>query len=498
MNRLTHCTSNLRILGPLATLLFVGACSSPDADPRTAVEPRDVRASTVASDAQATATPSADDVSRTADPRTADIARIYAEALREQRAHRLLGELIAEAPKRLSGSEGAARAVQWAERAFRAAGLDDVRLEPVRVPRWERGEVETLSILGANGAQLAVRALGGSVATPVGGLEAGVVRVTSFEELETRSADARGKFVLFDRPMDPTLAEPFAAYGGAVNQRSRGAIEAARHGAVGALVRSMTLATDDHPHTGAMRYVKEFEHVPAVALSTLAADALAARIAANPDVRVRLELACRTLPDEDSWNVVGDLRGTEIPEEIVLVGGHLDAWDVGVGAHDDGAGCVQALEAVRILRDLNLRPRRTLRVVFFMNEENGLKGGLAYRDAHLAELDRHVLALESDRGAFTPRGFATDAEPELFAQMTEYARLLEPYGASMLRVGDGGADIGPLREHGVPLAEFVPDSARYFDVHHADTDVLAAVHPRELALCTAAIASFVWCVANAR
>jgi len=439
----------------------------------------------------------ADGKPREADPRSVDIARIFAEALRDERAHRLLGELIAEAPKRLSGSEDAARAVRFAERAFRAAGLEDVRLEPVRVPRWERGEVETLSILGANGAQLAVRALGGSVATPAGGLEAGVVRVTSFEELSARSAEARGRFVLFDRPMDPTLADPFAAYGGAVDQRSRGAIEASRHGAIGALVRSMTLATDDHPHTGAMRYDMAFERVPAVALSTLAADALAARIAANPDVRVRLELACRTLPDEDSWNVVGDLRGTTIPEEIVLVGGHLDSWDVGVGAHDDGAGCVHALEAVRILRDLDLRPRRTLRVVFFMNEENGLRGGLAYRDAHRGELDRHVLALESDRGGFTPRGFATDAGPELFAEMSTYVRLLEPYGASMLRVGDGGADIGPLREHGVPLAEFVPDAARYFDVHHAETDILAAVHPRELSLGTAAIAAFIWCVANA-
>ncbi len=432
-----------------------------------------------------------------ADPRAANVRRIFDEALRSQNAHALLRELCRVAPKRLSGSSGAERAVAWAGSAMRAAGLEDVRLEPVRAPRWERGDVERLELLGEDAGRLAIRTLGGSVATPVGGLEAEVVRVTSFEELAARSAETRGRFVFFDRPMDRTLADPFAAYGGAVDQRSRGAVEAARAGAVGALVRSMTMASDDNPHTGALRYDSAVARVPGVALSTIAADRLARRIAAGGPTRVRLELDCHTLPDVDTFNVVGEVRGRELPGEIVLLGGHLDAWDVGEGAHDDGAGCVQTLEAARLLLALDLRPRRTVRVCFFMNEENGLRGGLAYRDTHREELGRHVLALESDRGGFVPRGFATDAGPELYARLAGYARLLEPYGASLLRAGDGGADIGPLREHGVPLAEFLPDASRYFDFHHADTDVFSAVHPRELSLGAAAIAAFAWCVADA-
>ncbi|MCY2961106.1 MAG: M28 family peptidase [Planctomycetota bacterium] len=432
------------------------------------------------------------------DPRAAGVQRMFAEALRSQNAHVLLSALCAAAPKRLSGSEGAAHAVAWAESAMRAAGLEHVRLEPVRVPRWERGEVERLEILGPGADTLAVRALGGSVATPPGGIEAEVVRVTSFEELAARAAEARGHFVFFDRPMDATLPDPFDAYRGAVNQRGRGAVEAAQVGAVGALVRSMTLALDDHPHTGALRYEDGVARLPAAALSTLAADRLAGRIAAGAPVRLRLELACRTLPDVDSFNVVGEVLGREIPEQIVLLGGHLDAWDVGDGAHDDGAGCAQVLEAARLLLALDLRPRRTVRVCLFMNEENGLRGGTAYRDTHRDELARHVLSLESDRGGFAPRGFATDAPPGLYEELAGAARLLAPWGAATLRVGGGGSDIGPLREHGVPLAEYLPDPARYFDFHHAETDVIAAVHPRELSLGAAAIAAFAWCAADAR
>lgn len=435
------------------------------------------------------------------DPRTDVVTRIFAEALREQHAHGLLRDLVTTAPHRLSGSAGAERAVEWAARAMRAAGLENVHTEPVRVPHWERGAVERLTLVGDDPADFAIRALGGSVATPSGGIAAEVLRVTSFEELTARAAEARGRFVLFDRPMDPTLADPFAAYGGAVNQRSRGAIEAARVGGVGALVRSMTLALDDYPHTGSLRYDDAVTPVPGVALSTLAADRLAAEVEAaaarGTYPRVRLELACRTHDDADSSNVIGEIRGSERPDEIVLIGAHLDAWDVGSGAHDDGAGCVHVIEAARILLELGLRPRRTLRVCLFMNEENGLRGGTGYRDAHLAELPQHVLALESDRGGFTPRGFATDAGPELFAQLASVARLLEPHGAGLLRAGGGGADIGPLREHGVPLAEFLPDAARYFDFHHADSDVIESVHPRELALGAAAIAAFAWCAADA-
>jgi hypothetical protein len=302
--------------------------------------------------------------------------------------------------------------------------------------------------------------------------------------------------VLFDRPLERASSDCFSAYGGAVDQRSEGAIHAARAGAVAALVRSMTMRLDDFPHTGSMRYSPDVERIPAAAISTRAADELAARLARGESVRLALQLGCRWHPDATSHNVIGELRGSELPDEIVVVGGHLDAWDVGQGAHDDGAGCVHALEAVRLIRARGLRPRRTIRVVFFMNEENGTRGAAGYFDAHRGELERHVLALESDAGGFTPRGFSTDAGPEALAALEEIAALLEPASAASVRPGWGGVDIAPLARAGVPLVGFRPDDERYFDVHHSDRDVLEAVHPRELALGAGAIAGLLYVVAD--
>lgn len=365
-------------------------------------------------------------------------------------------------------------------------------------PHWERGTLERLSrVGGADGAQdYAIAALGGSVGTPEGGIEAEVVRVASRAELAALGDAARGLFVFFDQPMDPTEPDPFAAYGRAVWQRSRGAVEAARLGGVGALVRSMTLRRDDFPHTGAMRYEPDLPQVPGVALSTLAAEDLARRLAAGERVRLRLELSCRTLADAPSTNVIGELVGRERPDEIVLVGAHLDAWDVGVGAHDDGAGCAEAVAAVGLLKTLGLVPRRTIRVVLYANEENGLAGARAYAADHAHELERHVLALESDRGGFAPRGFDTNAEPAGFERLRAMAAQLEPIDAARVQPGDGGADISTLGPAGVPLVGLVPDAARYFDVHHAGRDTLEQVAPRELQLATAAMAALLWLVAD--
>ena len=430
------------------------------------------------------------------------------EALVRNESWEMLQELCAVAPGRLAGSPAAQAAVEWGRDAMLAAGLENVRLEPCTVPHWERGQPEELVIVAPPelaGERLSILALGGSVATPEEGLEAEVIEVRDFEELRRRAAEAEGRFVLFNRPMDDRRRDPFGAYGGAVDQRSRGAVEAARVGAVGALVRSMTQRRDDVPHTGALRYAPDVPPVPAVALSTDAADRLSALVARpegaatgemGPPLRLRLRLACRTLPDAPSHNVVGELVGSERPEEVVLLGAHLDSWDVGQGAHDDGAGCVQVIEAAGLLRRLGLRPRRTVRVVLFMNEENGLAGARAYEAAHRGELGRHVLALESDRGGFTPRGFTTNANDAALSVLREAAAHLEEIGASLVLPGGGGADIGVLGPSGVVLCGYLPDAQRYFDVHHSARDVLEAVNPRELALGAAAIASLAFLVAD--
>ena len=434
-----------------------------------------------------------------ADPRQATVDRILAESLARGRAHAKLRALCAAAPERLSGSAGNAAAVEWAKAAMIADGLTEVRLEPVLVPCWVRGEKAELAVVGpedATATSLPILALGGSVATPADGVRGELVAVESFDELRALGSAVAGKIVLFARPMDPAEPDPFAAYGKAVDQRSRGAVEAARQGAVAAIVRSMTQALDDVPHTGALRYADGVAPIPAAAVSTAGAERLVALLRAGRRPVLRLVLDCETRPDVASHNVIGEIRGTSLPEEVVLVGAHLDAWDVGTGAHDDGAGCVQAIEALRIVKALGIAPRRTLRAVLFTNEENGLRGGRAYRAAHAAEAARHVFALESDRGGFAPRGFATDANPRALEVLRGVVALFARSGATALLPGEGGADIGPLAADGVVLAELLPDAQRYFDVHHSARDTLELVHPRELELGAGLIAALVWAVAD--
>lgn len=425
--------------------------------------------------------------------------RLVGDALESGAAYGRLARLIQAAPHRLSGSPGLAAAIEWARQECHALGADEVKLEPVDVPHWERGAVQCVRVEradGLGGEVLPSLALGGSDATPKGGLAAEVLEVRSFDELLRRADEARGRIVFFNRPMDPRLVETGAAYGGAVEQRVRGAIEAAKAGAVAAIVRSMGSNVDDWPHTGGMSYQAGVARVPAAAISTAAAERLSGAIARGP-VELFFEQDCRwkegTAP---SFNVVADWKGREHPDEIVLVGGHLDGWDVGEGAHDDGAGCVHSLEVARLFAGLERRPRRSLRVVLFTNEENGLAGGREYARLHEAELPQHVLALESDAGGFTPRGFGTNAGAAGFAWLQRIASHLEFAGAGRLTSPGGGADIGPMAPKGVPLAGFRPDGQRYFDVHHTHRDTLATVSPRELCLGAGAIAAFLWTVAE--
>lgn len=427
------------------------------------------------------------------------VGSIIAEALQNAGAYRNLEELTSTAPRRLSGSPAAAAAVEWARTTMIREGLENVRLEPVTVPHWVRGDVGKVRIVGPAGAageELKMLALGGSDATPEGGVTAEVIAVTSFEELARRKDEARGKIVLFNEPMDRERLDTFSAYGDAVRQRTQGAIMAARAGAVAALVRSVTTALDDVPHTGAMHYRDDTPRVAAAAVSTIGAERIASLLAQGKKVTVHFEQNCQWLADAPSHNVVGELPGSERPEEIVVVGGHLDSWDVGQGAHDDGSGVCHAIEVVRILKTLGLRPKRTIRVIAFMNEENGLAGGRTYYEDHLEEMDAHVMAVESDRGGFTPRGFTTDANPKALAILREIAGLLEESGAGIMKRGSGGADISPMKRSGVVTVGYLPDCHRYFDYHHTPEDTFDKVNERELQLGAAVIASLVYIVAD--
>jgi carboxypeptidase Q len=438
------------------------------------------------------------------EPDAAMIRRIYDQALTDGRSYAWLDDLCHRVGHRLSGSPGAAKAVQWSKAALdTVAGLDSVWLQPIMVPHWERGAAEQVRIVGARKGErpvdLPALALGGSVATARGGLTAPVVEVTSWDQLEQLGERGlRGRIVFFNRPMDPTRIRTFEAYGGAVDQRVFGAARAAKYGAVGVLVRSMGLRLDDYPHTGTLRYDTAFTAIPAVAISTNAAELLSRTLRERPaGVQVFMKLSCRMLPDAPSHNVIAEIRGTERPNDVIVVGGHLDSWDVGHGAHDDGAGCVQSMDVLRYLVRTGYRPRHTIRCVLFMNEENGGRGGDMYAAEAARKGERHVLAIESDAGGFTPRGFTFDGDAAvidaLFEKVSAHQALLEPYGLKLSR-GGGGADIAPLKPQKALLSGYSPDSQRYFDLHHTAADVFSAVNKRELELGAASMAALVYLV----
>ena len=405
-------------------------------------------------------------------------------------AHQLLTELCTTVGPRLSGSPNAEKAVQWAKKKMEDLGFDRVWLEPVMVPHWVRGPVEKATVATNSSRKeipLTVCALGGSIATPAAGVTAEVVEVKSFDELRALGDKAKGKIIFFNRPMERGRFSTFDAYGRAVNQRAQGAIEAARAGGVAALVRSMTTRFDDVPHTGMMVYNDTIPKVPTAAVSTVGANLLSAMLEKDPNLRLRLTLSCETLPDVESANVVGEIVGSEKPDEVIVVGGHFDSWDKGQGAHDDGAGSMQSIEAVRLMKEIGLKPKRTIRAVLYMNEENGARGGQAYA-AKQRPGETPIAAIESDAGGFSPLGFGVTADSESFATIARWAPVLDAISAGRITRGGGGVDVGPLRERGAIIIGLRVEGQRYFDYHHSDSDTIDKVNERELELGAIAMA----------
>jgi carboxypeptidase Q len=419
--------------------------------------------------------------------------------LRSEGAFELLRMITSVGP-RLTGSAQAAAAVELARQMMDDMGMANVRMEPVTVGRWDRGAPEEARIVasGLRGTiPIAVCALGGSIGTPEMGLSAPAVEVKSFEELDRLGDRVKGKIVFYNRPMDRSLADPFAAYGGAADQRVRGAAEAARLGAVAVLVRSLTLRVDDHPHTGFITYRADVPEIPAAALSTAGADLLDGLLRREPAVTVFLRMNCRRLGPAPSANVMGEIPGSDRPGEIILVGGHLDSWDLATGAHDDGAGCAASLEALRLIRESGLRPKRTIRAVFFMDEEFGGTGGRFYADAPGRKGEHHLAAIESDRGGFLPLGVAAGgADGALLGKIRGWMPLLEPLGLTTLSRGGGGVDIAPLVGRGTVPVSILLNAQTYFDVHHSALDVLSSVNPRELELLAVSVATLAYLLAQ--
>lgn len=422
------------------------------------------------------------------------IRAIYTEALDNGRAYSDLRELCKNIGPRLSGSAKAAMSIDWSEAKFTSYGFDNVYRQPITVPHWERGTTESGWITSKKGRlhKLHLLALGGSIGTN-GLMKGDLIEFSSLEELKKASkSKVAGKIVFINQKMDAAQIQTFKAYGGCYAIRGEGAVEAAKKGAIAVIIRSLGLPIDEHPHTGSMHYEKEVPKIPAAAISTQDAEMVSEWLKTE-NLQVNLELNCMEFPDAPSFNVMGELKGKS-NDEIITLGGHLDSWDTGEGAHDDGAGVVHCMEALRILKKLGYKPKHTLRVVFFMNEENGNAGGKAYAKWTKEKGEKQLAALESDRGGFAPRGFSCDGSEEQVRLLASLSGIFKPYDLHLFEKGYGGVDIGPLKNEfpGIPLFGFVPDSQRYFDFHHAPSDVFENVNERELALGAAGIAAFIY------
>ena len=429
-----------------------------------------------------------------------DLRRIFDYYLTESKCYKNLEYLATKIGGRLSGSPQAAKAVEWAKKAMYEAGADTVYLQPCMVPHWVRGEKELCSTINPKSKQktnYTICALGGSVATPKTGLYTEVIEVKSFEELEKLGeTNIKGKIVFYNVFFDHKHLSTGTCYGETVKYRWAGPSKAAKYGAVGTIVRSMSSIHNDFPHTGAMGYDTSVcqTKIPCCAISYIGADNLLRELKENPKLKLNLKMTCQTLKDEPSFNVVGEIKGTEKPNEIILTGGHLDAWDNGQGAHDDGAGVVQSIEVLSLFKTQHIKPKHTIRAVAFMNEENGGRGGKAYFADTKKNKLKHIAALESDAGGFSPRGISVDTTMGAYKKIKSWGNLLDPYFVHYIKQGGHGADIEYLQDLGVPLIGFEPDGQKYFDYHHTADDTFDKINKRELELSAGVIGSIIYLI----
>lgn len=426
------------------------------------------------------------------------IKKISDEIMRNGKAHDLLRELTKGIGGRLAGSVQYTKAVQWGEASLKKLGADKVFLQECMMPNWKRGGKDQAAVVIQNGKKtnrsIDVLALGNSLGTGGKPLVAEVIAVQDFDEMEAKKDQLKGKIVYFNNKFNPTNIQTFKSYGEAGQYRRSGPSRAAKYGAVGVMIRSLTEATDNNPHTGTTGYDEAYPKIPAIALGNEDADYIWSTTR-NNSIKVSMTTNGSFGPDVVGHSVVAELTGTEFPNEYITVGGHLDSWDVNEGAHDDGAGIVQTIEIMRALKVLGYKPKRTLRFVLFANEENGMRGGNKYAEEAKKNNEKHVFALESDAGGFTPRGFGFTVSPAQLTKVQSWLPLLKPYGTDFLQAGGGGADIGPLNKtFGTPIAGLMPDSQRYFDIHHARSDVFENVNKRELNLGAVNMAALIYLV----
>jgi carboxypeptidase Q len=415
--------------------------------------------------------------------------KIIRSSLTENKGYKWLKELCTIGP-RLSGSKNSMKAIHWAEKKMKEIGFDSVWLQKVMVPKWVRGNLESAFIAKSKkykNKKLVIASYGGSIGTPTNGITAEVLEVKSLTDVKTLGDKAKEKIIFYNRPFDNGLLHTFEGYGGAVDQRTMGAVEAAKVGAVAVIVRSVQSGYDNVPHTGSMHYENGVTKIPSAAIGVIDSDLLSKILKEEPNLKITIKMNCVSLSEVESFNVIGQLTGSKFPNEVIAVGGHFDSWDKGCGAHDDGAPCIQTMEALDLFKRFGIKPQRTLRCVLFINEENGLRGGVEYGKFAEASHERHVAAIESDRGAFTPQGFSVTSDSLTLLKIQSWLPILNKANIDWIKKGGSGGDVAQIKNTIASLG-FVPDDQRYMDLHHSGNDVFAAVHPREMELGSAAIA----------